>query len=33
MTPASSIIDIIVEHPEVIFFQGEDEIAVSMAML
>ncbi len=33
MTPASSIIDVIVEHPEVIFFQGEDEIAVSMSML
>lgn len=34
MTPASSIIDVIVEHPEkVTFFQGEDEIAVSMSML
>ncbi|MCX6824254.1 MAG: hypothetical protein NT085_03945 [candidate division SR1 bacterium] len=33
MTPASSLIDVIVEHKEAIFFQGEDEIAVSMAML
>lgn len=34
MTPASSIIDVVVEHPDTVtFFQGEDEIAVSMAML
>ena len=33
MTPASSIINWILEHPEIIFFQWEDEIAVSMAML
>ncbi len=34
MTPASSIIDTIVKHPdEVDFFQWEDEIAVSMSML
>ncbi len=33
MTPASSLIDVIVEHKEVTFFQWEDEIAVSMAML
>lgn len=34
MTPASSIIDVVVEHPDkVTFFQGEDEIAVGMAML
>lgn len=33
MTPASSIIDEIVRDPQVTFFQGEDEIAVSMAML
>lgn len=33
MTPASGIIDTVVEHPEVTFFQGEDEIAVAMAML
>lgn len=34
MTPASSIIDLIVAHPEkVTFFQWEDEIAVGMAML
>lgn len=33
MTPASSIIDEIVLHDEVTFFQWEDEIAVSMAML
>lgn len=33
MTPASSIIDEVVKYPEVSFFQGEDEIAVSMAML
>lgn len=32
MTPASSIIDEVVKDPEVSFFQGEDEIAVSMAM-
>lgn len=33
MTPASSLIDIIAPHKDVIFFQWEDEIAVSMAML
>jgi 2-oxoglutarate ferredoxin oxidoreductase subunit alpha len=33
MTPVSSLIDVLVEHPEVTFFQGEDEIAVAMAML
>ncbi len=33
MTPASSIIDEVIKNPEVTFFQGEDEIAVSMAML
>ncbi|MDR0650708.1 MAG: hypothetical protein LBG59_04875 [Candidatus Peribacteria bacterium] len=33
MTPTTSLIDVIVEHPEVTFFQGEDEIAVAMAML
>ena len=33
MTPASSLIDVIVEHPSVTFFQWEDEIAVSMSML
>lgn len=33
MTPASSLIDVIVEHKDVTFFQWEDEIAVSMAML
>ncbi len=33
MTPASSLIDVIVDHKEVTFFQWEDEIAVSMAML
>jgi len=33
MTPASSIINWILEHPEITFFQWEDEIAVSMAML
>ncbi len=33
MTPASSIIDEVVKNPKVSFFQGEDEIAVSMAML
>ena len=33
MTPASSIIDEVVKDPKVSFFQGEDEIAVSMAML
>jgi len=33
MTPASSIIDEVVKHKEVTFFQWEDEIAVSMAML
>jgi 2-oxoglutarate ferredoxin oxidoreductase subunit alpha len=33
MTPVTSLIDVIVEHSEVTFFQGEDEIAVAMAML
>ena len=33
MTPASSVIDEVVKNKEVTFFQGEDEIAVSMAML
>jgi 2-oxoglutarate ferredoxin oxidoreductase subunit alpha len=33
MTPVTSLIDTIVQHPEVTFFQGEDEIAVAMAML
>lgn len=33
MTPASSLIDIITEDPRATFFQWEDEIAVSMAML
>ena len=33
MTPVTSLIDTIVEHPEVTFFQGEDEIAVAMTML
>lgn len=34
MTPASSIIDVVVQHPDkVTFFQGEDEIAVGMSML
>ena len=33
MTPASSLIDVIAPDQRVTFFQGEDEIAVSMAML
>ncbi|MFZ2150438.1 MAG: hypothetical protein WAZ12_01990 [Candidatus Absconditicoccaceae bacterium] len=33
MTPASSLIDVIVQDKNVIFFQGEDEIAVAMSML
>lgn len=33
MTPASSIIDEIIKDKNLTFFQGEDEIAVSMAML
>ena len=33
MTPASSIINWILEHPEITFHQWEDEIAVSMMML
>ena len=33
MTPASSVIDEVVKNKEVTFFQGEDEIAVSMVML
>lgn len=33
MTPASTLIDEVVKHPEITFIQGEDEIAVAMAML
>ena len=33
MTPASSLIDVVTTDNRVTFFQGEDEIAVSMAML
>jgi len=33
MTPASSIINWVLEHPEVTFSQWEDEIAVAMSML
>ena len=33
MTPASSLIDAVTKHKNVIFFQWEDEIAVSMSML
>lgn len=33
MTPASSLIDVITPDHRATFFQGEDEIAVSMAML
>lgn len=33
MTPASSLIDVIIESPKVTFFQWEDEIAVAMSML
>lgn len=33
MTPASSLIEVVAPHKEVVFFQWEDEIAVSMAML
>ncbi len=33
MTPVTGIIDTIVRNPNVTFFQGEDEIAVAMAML
>ena len=33
MTPASSIINGVLKHPEITFHQWEDEIAVSMAML
>jgi 2-oxoglutarate/2-oxoacid ferredoxin oxidoreductase subunit alpha len=33
MTPASSLIDVITTDNRVTFFQGEDEIAVSMTML
>lgn len=33
MTPASSLIEVITENKAVTFFQWEDEIAVSMAML
>jgi len=33
MTPASSIINYVVKHKKVVFFQWEDEIAVSMSML
>jgi pyruvate/2-oxoacid:ferredoxin oxidoreductase alpha subunit len=33
MTPASSLIDVVIQDSKVTFFQGEDEIAVSMATL
>ena len=33
MTPASSLIEVITENKDVTFYQGEDEIACSMAML
>ena len=33
MTPASSLIDVITANKDVVFYQWEDEIAVSMAML
>ena len=33
MTPASSLIDVVIQNPKVTFFQWEDEIAVSMATL
>lgn len=33
MTPASSIIDVIIKNKDIIFFQWEDEISVSMSML
>ncbi|MEF2174895.1 MAG: 2-oxoacid:acceptor oxidoreductase family protein [Candidatus Absconditabacteria bacterium] len=33
MTPASSIIEVIIKDKNVVFYQGEDEIAVAMAML
>ena len=33
MTPASSIINWVLGHPEITFYQWEDEIAVSMMML
>ncbi len=33
MTPASSLIEVITEKKDVIFYQGEDEIACSIAML
>lgn len=33
MTPASSLIDVIVQDKKIIFFQWEDEIAVAMSML
>jgi 2-oxoglutarate ferredoxin oxidoreductase subunit alpha len=33
MTPVTSLLEVMLEHPEVTFFQGEDEISVAMAML
>ena len=33
MTPASTLIEVITENKAVTFFQGEDEIAVSISML
>lgn len=33
MTPITGVIETIVKHPEVVFFQWEDEIAVAMSML
>ena len=33
MTPATSVLKTILKYPEITFFQGEDEIAVAMAML
>jgi 2-oxoglutarate/2-oxoacid ferredoxin oxidoreductase subunit alpha len=33
MTPASSLIEVITENKHVTFYQGEDEIACSIAML
>jgi pyruvate/2-oxoacid:ferredoxin oxidoreductase alpha subunit len=33
MTPASTLMDVLSNHPKVTFFQGEDEIAVAMSML
>jgi 2-oxoglutarate ferredoxin oxidoreductase subunit alpha len=33
MTPASSLIEVITTNKDVVFYQGEDEIACSIAML